>query len=115
MKKSGLKVNDIRQFIDFCMAGDATLEKRNEFLDKEEYTLENQIKMLEDQLAFLCYEKWYYKASLEAGTEDVYFILGTNHVNPATKKQYEQELKKCNDIHELIDYRVNKIRDDENG
>lgn len=108
MKKSDLKVNDIRQFIDLCMAGDTTLEKRYEFLDKEEHTLENQIKMLEDQLAFLRYKKWYYKTSLEAGTEDIHFIPGTNHVDPGTKKQYEKELKKCNDIHELVDYRAKK-------
>lgn len=115
MKKSGLKVADIRQFIDLCMVGDATLEKRYEFLDKEEHTLENKIKMLKDQLAFLRYKKWYYKTSLEAGTEDIHFMPGTNHVDPTTKAQYEQELKRCNDIHELIDYRANKIRDDNNG
>ncbi|MBP2057536.1 DNA-binding transcriptional MerR regulator [Lactobacillus colini] len=109
MKKSGLEINDIKKFISLCMSGDQTLKERYDFLDHEEEVLIQRIKELQAQLAFLRYKKWYYKTSLEAGTEGIHFMPGTNEVDPNTKKQYEQELQKCSNIHELIDYRKDKI------
>lgn len=104
MKKSGLTIEQIRTFIEMCMAGDMTLKKRYDFLDREEKSLVEQINTLQAQLDFLRYKKWYYKTSLEAGTEKVHFTKEGN-VDPRTRKQYKEELAKCANIHDLIDYR----------
>lgn len=103
MKKSGLKIDEIRDFVEMCMQGDMTLEDRYNFLDREERVLMAKIETLQQQLDFLRYKKWYYKTSLEAGTEQVHFDQSGN-VASNTREIYERELAHCGDIRRLIDY-----------
>lgn len=104
MKQSGLKISQIRQFIDLCMQGDMTLKQRYDFLDKEEKVLMEKIETLQKQLDFLRYKKWYYKTSLEAGTEAVHMTEDGKKVQPDIKEQYQKQLEKCTSIDELINF-----------
>ena len=104
MKQSGLKISQIRQFIDLCMQGDMTLKQRYDFLDKEEKVLMEKIETLQKQLDFLRYKKWYYKTSLEAGTEAVHMTKDGTKVQPDIKEQYQKQLEKCTSIDELINF-----------
>ena len=108
MKKSGLKIDQIREFIDMCMKGDMTLKQRYNFLDREEQILMKKIETLQNQLNFLRYKKWYYKTSIEARTEAIHFDQNGN-VSQQTQKQYEEELSKCGNIRELIDYHDSSV------
>lgn len=103
LKKSGVPVKDIGHFIDLCMQGDDTLPQRYDYLDKEEEMLESKIKQMKGQLDFLRYKKWYYKTSVEAGTERIHFAPGTNTVDPNIKAQYQSELAHCTNLRDLID------------
>ena len=44
--------------------------------------LEEKIKVLEMNLAFLRWKIWYYQTAAEAGTESIHFIPGTTQVKP---------------------------------
>lgn len=103
LKKSGVPVKDIAHFIRLCMEGDTTLRERYDYLDNEETNLEEKIADLNDKLAFLRFKKWYYKTSVEAGTEKIHFVPGQNLVAPDTKAKYQAELEKTDNIHDLID------------
>lgn len=103
MKKSGLTIEQIRSFIDLCMQGDMTLHQRYDFLDHEEHTLINKIQVLQKQLDFLRYKKWYYKTSLVAGTEKIHMTKQGN-VDPNVKQEYQHALQACDSIRDLIDY-----------
>lgn len=103
MKKSGLKIAQIRQFIDLCMQGDMTLLARYQFLDREEAVLTKQISTLQAQLDFLRYKKWYFKTAVEAGTEKIHMTSDGKRVQPDIKEQYEAELAKCVDLRALLD------------
>lgn len=96
MKKSAIPVKEIGTFIDFCMTGDQTLADRYEFLNEHEVMLEDKIKTLETQLAFLRWKKWYYKRALDAGTEQVNLLPGTTQVDPQVHQIYDQELRENN-------------------
>jgi DNA-binding transcriptional MerR regulator len=106
MKKCGMKIGEIRHFIDLCMAGDITLEERYDLLDQEEQSVVKKIKVLQDQLDFLHYKMWYFKTALEAGTEEVHMTKTAEgeRVDPDIHQQYQAALAKCHDIKELIDY-----------
>ncbi|GEP19652.1 MerR family transcriptional regulator [Pediococcus argentinicus] len=97
MKQSGIPVKEIGTFIDWCMEGDDTLNDRFEFLAEHEAKLEDEIKNLQENLAFLRWKKWYYKTALDAGTEDIHFLPGTREVDPNERKRYEAELKNNED------------------
>ena len=88
LKKSGVPVKDIADFINLCMQGDQTLAERYDYLDQEETVIEAKVAELQEQLDFLRFKKWYYKTSLQAGTEAVHFMEGTNVVQPDIHEQY---------------------------
>ena len=103
LKKSGVPVKDIGRFIGLCLQGDGTLRERYDYLDTEEDTLERKIAEMQAQLAFLRFKKWYYKTAVEAGTEAIHFVPGTQFVDPTTHAQYQAQLAQTADIHELTD------------
>ena len=88
LKKSGVPVKDIAGFINLCMQGDQTLAERYDYLDQEETVIEAKVAELQEQLDFLRFKKWYYRTSLQAGTEAVHFMEGTNVVQPDIHEQY---------------------------
>ncbi|MDY4729192.1 MAG: hypothetical protein SPC26_03570 [Lactobacillus amylovorus] len=51
------------------------------------------------------YEKmWYFKTAIDAGTEDIHMVpsIDGKRVMPKIHKQYQEALKNCHDINELI-------------
>lgn len=103
MKESGLKIKQIRHFIDLCMQGDMTLEERYDFLDKQEKVLMKKIDTLQSELDFLRYKKWYFKTAVQAGTEKIHMTSDGKRVQPDIKEQYKKELAKCVDLRSLLD------------
>lgn len=102
LKKSGVPIKDIGQFVSLCLQGDDTLQQRYNYLDQEENVLEHKVQEMQKQLNFLRFKKWYYKTAVEAGTESIHFTPGTNFVDPTTHDQYQTALKTVKDIHALI-------------
>lgn len=93
LKKSAIPIKEIGQFIKWCMAGDQTLPARYEFMVEHERQLEAKIQLLETNLAFLRWKKWYYQQANLAGTEKIHFIPGTTQVDPKKHTEYQQFLK----------------------
>lgn len=103
LKRSGVPIKDIGNFIDLCLQGDATLRQRYDYLDQEEAVLADKVREMQAQLDFLRFKKWYYKTAVEAGTEAIHFTPGTNFVAPTTHAEYQAALKKVGDVRQLID------------
>lgn len=81
LKNTGMSIKEIKTFIDWCMEGDVSLDKRYEmFLERKKET-EKQIKLLQKSLDIINYKCWYYKTALEAGTEKVH-----RNITPEMKK-----------------------------
>lgn len=72
LKKSAIPVKDIATFMEWCMQGDGTLPDRYAFIVEQETILEAKIQVLEANLAFLRWKKWYYQKANEVGTETVF-------------------------------------------
>ncbi|KRL53124.1 MerR family transcriptional regulator [Furfurilactobacillus rossiae] len=103
LKKSGVPVKDIAQFITLCMQGDQTLQERYDYLDDEEEKLSLKIEKMQTQLEFLQYKKWYYKTAIKEGTEDIHFLPNSRMIDPQTRNEFEEKRKVTADIHELTD------------
>lgn len=95
LKKSAIPVKDIARFMSWCMAGDSTLPQRYEFIVAQETILEAKIQVLEANLAFLRWKKWYYQQANEAGTELVFFKEGTTQVDEKWHQRYTNQLKEA--------------------
>ncbi len=104
MKKCGMSIKEIRHFIELCMQGDVTLNARYDLLEQEEASVVKQIDVLQKQLDFLHYKMWYFKTAIDAGTEDIHMVssIDGKRVTPEIHEQYQEALKHCHDINELI-------------
>ena len=58
LKKSGMQIKDIKQFIKWCSLGDQTLQLRKEMFDKQKANIEQKIKELEHALSLIEYKCW---------------------------------------------------------
>lgn len=70
LKSTGMPIKDIRQYIDWSLEGDATLEKRRQMFYERRQAVENQIAELQRTLETVNYKCWYYDVAVEAGSTD---------------------------------------------
>lgn len=71
LKKTNMPLKDIRQFVEWGMQGDETIEDRRQMFINQIASVNNQIAELEDALEVLRYKQWYYETACAAGTADV--------------------------------------------
>lgn len=67
LKKSGLEIKDIRQFIDWCKQGAETFEKRRELFMKQKENVEAEIKRMNKVLDMLKFKCWFYEEAIARG------------------------------------------------
>lgn len=67
LKKTGMSIHDIRQYIDWCDEGFDSVEKRYELFAKKEEEVLRQIADLQKVLATVQWKKNFYKQCLDDG------------------------------------------------
>lgn len=72
LKKTGMTIREIRQFMDWCMEGDSTISERLSLIDRQRAVVEQQLSQLQNTLQLLNYKHWYYETAKAAGTCDIH-------------------------------------------
>ena len=70
LKRSGLEIKDIKQFMDWCMEGSATYPQRKELFEKQKKIVETEIEHMNKVLDMLKFKCWYYEQALRDGDEE---------------------------------------------
>ena len=70
MKKAGMSIRDIRQYIELAMQGDDTIDIRLEMFQHQREVLTQQIQQLQHTLETVEYKCWFYETAKAAGTID---------------------------------------------
>lgn len=70
LKKSGLSIRDIREFMEMSKKGDEALNGRLEIFHRRREILKDEMKNLQDVLRVIEYKCWYYEQACKAGTEE---------------------------------------------
>ena len=68
LKKTGMTIKEIKQFIDWCREGDSTIEERLALIDRQRENVLEQMEQLRLTLDTLDYKHWYYETAKKAGT-----------------------------------------------
>lgn len=76
LKQSGLKIKEIKDFMDLCKQGNESLNQRLAFFYAQEKKIRQEIEKLEKCLSLVKYKQWYYKTALEH--EDENYVKGLN-------------------------------------
>lgn len=69
LKRSGLELRDIKQFIDWCQQGPDTYGQRRELLVKQRETVEAEIERMSRVLDMLKFKCWFYERCIQDGTD----------------------------------------------
>lgn len=70
LKKSGMEIKDIKQFMQWCSEGSQTYTQRRELFLKQKKAVEAEIKRLEKTLDMIRFKCWYYEQAIKDGNED---------------------------------------------
>lgn len=70
LKKSGLEIKDIRNFMEWCRQGSSTYPQRKELFIKQKAMVERKISKLEKVLDMLRFKCWYYEQAIQDGSEE---------------------------------------------
>lgn len=70
LKKSGMEIKDIKQFMEWCSEGSSTYPQRKELFLKQKEVVESEIRRMEKVLDMLRFKCWYYDQAIKDGNED---------------------------------------------
>ena len=88
LKKSGLEIKDIKQFMEWSKEGSKTFEVRKELFEKQKEVVEKEIAKLERVLAMLKYKSWYYEEAIKAGNEEAVLTMIPDDLPQHVKEAY---------------------------
>jgi DNA-binding transcriptional MerR regulator len=75
LKKSGMSIKEIREFMNWCMLGDETIDQRLNMFREQQKSVMEQITELHTALDLIKYKCWYYETAQAAGTCSVHDSL----------------------------------------
>lgn len=75
LKKSGMPLKDIREFMEWCMQGDETIDQRLNMFREQQERVTELIAELQETLDLIKYKCWYYETAQTAGTCSVHDSL----------------------------------------
>lgn len=90
LKKSGLEIKDIKQFIQWTQQGKKTYEKRLELLEKQRDNVENEMKKLKKTQAMLEFKCWYYQTAINDGNENRIHEMLPDHLPKKIQELYNE-------------------------
>ncbi len=89
LKRSGLDIKSIRQFIDWCAQGSSTYEQRLELFRNQKKNVEKEIEHLNKVLDMLKFKCWYYEQALQEGSDERLHELIPDKLPQDIKKAFD--------------------------
>lgn len=71
LKKTGMQLKDIKNFVEMAMQGDETIEPRLQLIINQKEKVKKQIDELSEVLKILDFKEWYYTTAKENGTTEI--------------------------------------------
>mgnify|MGYP000578731161 CR=1 FL=1 len=82
MKKAGMSIRDIRQYIELALRGDDTIDTRLKMFTHQRDVLLAQMEEMRHTLETVEYKCWYYETARDAGTVQVPQSMSVEELPP---------------------------------
>lgn len=82
LKRSGLEIKDIKEYMSLCSLGNTTLKQRKEIFEKQKEEVLQEMEKLQKVLSMLNYKCWYYDQAIEKNDEAYVQALSFNQFPP---------------------------------
>lgn len=89
LKRSGLEIRDIRQYIDWCKQGSDTYEQRRELFVRQKANVEAEIAHLNRVLDMLKFKCWFYDQAIRDGSDAPVRAMLPDHLPEEIQKAYD--------------------------
>ena len=89
LKRSGMEIKDIKQFIEWCSIGSETYQQRYEMFLKRKKRVERELQQMQKTLDMLRYKCWYYEQALKDGNEGRILAMLPNHLPEDIQELYD--------------------------
>lgn len=89
LKKSGLEIRDIKQFMDWCMEGNTTFPQRKALFDRQKKVVEAEIAHMNKVLDMLKFKCWFYEQAIQDGTDANVRAMLPDHLPEEIQRAYD--------------------------
>lgn len=89
LKKAGMEIKDIRQFMNWCMEGPSTYPERKAMFEARKAHVEAEIERMNRTLDMLKFKCWYYEQAIEDGSEERLAQMIPNNLPEEIRPIYE--------------------------
>lgn len=89
LKKSGLEIKDIKQFMDWTKEGNETFQVRKELFEQQAMIVQEEIEKLEKVQEMIKFKMWYYEEALKKGDEALVQTQIPDDLPDAIKQCYD--------------------------
>lgn len=87
LKKSGMEIKDIRQFMEWCARGSSTYPQRRAMFIRQRESVEAEIARMNRVLDMLNFKCWYYEQAIKDGNEQ--------RLNAMTPEDMPEEIRQA--------------------
>lgn len=95
LKRSGLEIKDIKEYMALCSLGNATLKQRKAIFEKQKEEVLQEMEKLQKVLSMLNYKCWYYDQAIEKNDEAYVQALSFNQFPPQIQQYYKHSHEDC--------------------
>lgn len=89
LKRSGLEIKEIKQFMDWCAQGSETYPQRHALFVQQAERVEAEIERLQKSLDMIRFKCWYYEQAMRDGSEDRVHAMLPDHLPPDIQPVYD--------------------------
>ncbi len=89
LKRSGLEIREIRQFMEWVAQGPSTYRQRKELIERTRARVEEEQASLQRALDMLAFKSWYYEQAIADGDEDGVRALIPDGLPPEIRAAYK--------------------------
>ena len=93
LKKAGMEIREIRQFMEWCTEGAATYSQRKALIEAKKAHMEEEIQRMNRALDMLKFKCWYYEQAIKDGGEDTIPAMIPNNLPEDIRRAYENSHK----------------------
>ena len=93
LKRSGLEIKDIKQFMDWCMEGASTYPQRKELFERQRRQVEAEMERMTQVLDMLKFKCWYYEQAIQDGNEDRIKAMIPDNLPDGIREAYQNAHK----------------------
>lgn len=81
LKKCGMSIEEIKQYLDLCLIGESTIPKRKELLDIKRKELVEKLGQIQESIDYIDWKQGFYDNILSGKTKYFSYLINTENQN----------------------------------